>query len=424
MSVDAIIGLQRGDEGKGRFVDLAAGDYDVIARGNGGANAGHTIVPEGKEPIALHQIPSGITYSDKLNIIGPGVYVDPRRLTDEINYVKAAGITVDDHLLVSDTAHLVLPHHIYQDVLREGGAGKQGSTKSGIAYVASSKFLREGVRVEMIYDQKKLYELALAGLMELREAIDKTTEELEAEAKAWVASTENLKPYVADTVTIINDRIQAGDKILAEGAQAFWLDITHGMYPLVTSSATTVQGLLDGLGIAPKHLQKVTGVAKVIKSHVGDGPMVTEIHDPALIERVRGKVGAVDSEFGATTKRPRRVGYPDLVELTKAVQVNGVTEIVLSKMDHVSRFGNTFSVATAYNYKGETLKTAPSSAQKLSQCQPVYTELPTWEDISSLRDFGQLPPDAVKFIEMVEKQVGIPVGKIGVGPQREQVILR
>jgi adenylosuccinate synthase len=425
MSVDAIIGLQRGDEGKGRFVDLAADSYDVIARGNGGANAGHTIVPEGMEPIALHQVPSGIAYNGKLNIIGNGVYVDPARLATEIQELRSAGAEVsENNLLISDIAHLVFPHHVVRDEIRESGRDSQGSTRIGIAYVASAKFLREGVRVESINDPGLLFDLALAGLVRVNDFYKKSHNELRADARAWVDSTEALKPYVANTVDVINDRIDAGDRVLAEGAQAFWLDVNHGMYPYVTSSSTTVSGLLDGLGIAPKHLNRVTGVAKVIKSHVGGGPMVTEITDEHLAEQVRGVRGEVDSEYGATTKRPRKVGYPDLVELRNAVRVNGVDELVLSKMDHVPRFGSRFSVAVAYDHDGNRRTTAPSSARLLEACKPIYRDLPSWGDISDVRDFDELPTEARQFVELVEKELIVYIGKIGVGPKRNQVIVR
>ncbi len=429
MSVDVIVGLQRGDEGKGRFVDLVAGEYSIIARGNGGANAGHTVIADSLEPLALHQIPSGIAYPDKLNIIGNGVYLDPRRLVKEIADVRKTGYEVSaKNLLISDIAHLVLPHHIGRDTLREFGSKAQGSTGSGIAYVAADKYLREGVRLESLATPRLLLERAYDGLAELNKILPPTEQqsktELMAVAQDWLDAAESLKEYLADTVTIINDRLQAGERVLAEGAQAYWLDINHGMYPAVTSSSTTVNGLLDGLGIAPKHLGKITGVAKAVKSHVGGGPLVTEITDETLADKIRGIFGAADSEYGATTKRARRIGYPDLVELRNAIQVNGVDELAVSKLDHVPRYGPIIKVATSYNYRGENRLTAPSSALALGECQPNYQEYPTWQqDISGLRDYSELPPEASHFIELFETELGIPVKKVGVGPGRQQVIL-
>jgi adenylosuccinate synthase len=425
MSVDVIIGLQRGDEGKGRFVDLAASDYDVVARGNGGANAGHTIVPDGMKPIALHQIPSGIAYKRRLNIVGNGVYLDPRKFRAELMQLQNLGIKIShDNLLVSSSAHLVMPHHIVLDELREGGSSAQGSTKAGIAYVASDKYLREGIRVETVFDAKELYKKAYDGLVHVNRQRKTSLTEIAAEARDWVAAVELLKPYVADTVEVINSRIKAGNKVLVEGAQAYGLYIDHGMYPYVTSSSTTVSGLLNGLGIAPKHVNKVIGVAKAVKSHVGGGPLVTEINDAALAANVRGPEGAVDSEFGATTKRPRRIGYLDIVELRNAITVNGVDELVLSKLDHVPRFGSTVMVATQYRFKGKLINAAPSSAGSLAQCEPVYVTLDTWPDISAVRSYAKLPSAAIKFIELIETELATAVTKIGVGPKRHQVIIR
>ena len=217
----------------------------------------------------------------------------------------------------------------------------------------------------------------------------------------------------------------AGEAVLAEGAQAFWLDVNHGMYPSVTSSSTTVAGLLDGLGVSAKHLGKVTGVAKSVKSHVGGGPFVTEITDKALAENVRGSFGLADSEYGATTRRPRRIGYPDLVELRNAIRINGIDELALSKLDHVPRYGKTVNIATSYNYKGQQRLTAPTSALALAECTPNYAVHPTWwQDISDMQDFAALPPEAVAFVDVFEKELGVPVTKIGVGPSRSQVIER
>ncbi len=430
MAIDVIVGLQRGDEGKGRFVDLMAGEYSVIARGNGGSNAGHTVMPDSMEPLALHQVPSGIAYPGKLNIIGNGMYVDPRRLSAEIADVRAVGLAVSpDNLLISSSAHLVLPHHIALDALREDGKLAQGSTKSGIAFVAADKYLREGVRLESIDTPKILLERALDGLQQLQQRLPKaqrkSTAELKTMAEEWLTTVEVLRPHIADTVEVINDRLQAGERVLAEGAQAFWLDINHGMYPAVTSSSTTVSGLLDGLGVAPKHLGKAIGVAKAVKSHVGGGPLVTEVKDTALASQVRGIFGAADSEYGATTQRPRSIGYPDLVELRNAIRVNGIDELALSKLDHVPRYGQKLQVATSYIYQDNERPTAPASAVALAACQPNYREIANWsEDISGIRDYGQLPEAARDFVELFERELAVPITHIGVGPGRSQVIYK
>ncbi len=422
MALDVIVGLQRGDEGKGRFVDEAAAGYDVVARANGGANAGHTVVPEGYEPIALHQVPSGIAYPGKLNIIGNGVYLDPRRLVAEIREVERAGIKVNQkNLLISDIAHLVLPHHQVLDEMREDGVKGQGSTKSGIAFVASDKYLREGVRLESACSLKVLSEHVMDGLSRVY-GNQKSKADIQAITKGYIQSVEALMPHMADTVEVVNGYLEKGKNVLAEGAQAYWLDINHGMYPAVTSSSTTTSGLLDGLGVAPKHLGKVTGVAKVVKSHVGGGPFVTEIHDEELAGKIRGPRGKADSEYGATTKRARRIGYFDLVELRNAVRTNGVDELVLSKMDHASRFGGAMSVAVTYECDGQQRKTAPSSAIQLARCTPVYEQFATWDGVEKIRKRQNLPANARRFVEKVESELKVKIVKLGVGPARNQLV--
>jgi adenylosuccinate synthase len=430
MPLDVIVGLQRGDEGKGRFVDLIADNYTTIARGNGGSNAGHTVIPDTLEPLALHQVPSGISRPGKINIIGNGVYVDPRRLITEFTNVREAGFIVSPkNLYISEAAHLVLPHHIKLDGRRENSLKAQGSTRSGIAYVAADKYLREGVRFENVWVPKILKERAHDGLIEYNKLLPvserQTNKDINREVNEWLKDVEALKPYLTNTTELINEKLNNGEAILAEGAQGFWLDVNHGMYPSVTSSSTTVTGLLDGLGVSTKHLGNVTGVAKSVKSHVGGGPLVTEITDTDLAAAVRGARGLADSEYGATTKRPRRIGYPDLVELRNAVRINGIDELALSKLDHVPRYGKTIQVATSYTYKGQEWLTAPTSALALNECTPNYQTLSTWwQDISESQQVSDLPREAITFIELFEKQLAVSVTKIGVGPSRSQVVLR
>lgn len=431
MSLDVIVGLQRGDEGKGRFVDLLASNYDIIARANGGANAGHTVMPKvGQEPLALHQVPAGIAYPDKLNIIGNGVYLDPPRLVREIETIRSGGLAVSPkNLMISNAAHLVLPHHIALDELREAGKGAQGSTKVGIAYVAADKYLREGIRLESIAKPEVLTKRIKDGLERVNQLLPsgqkKSKSEIETIARDWLKMAEELRPFIDDTTEVINNSIKHGKRVLVEGAQAFWLDVNHGMYPAVTSSSTTVSGLLDGLGVSAKQLGKVIGVTKSVKSHVGGGPLVTEITDEKLATTVRGPLGKTDSEYGVTTNRPRRIGYPDLVELRNAIRVNGVDELAISKLDHVPRYGSTVQVATSYSYDGARRLTAPSSAIALSDCQPNYQSLKTWKrDISGIRDYDELPAEAKAFVGLFETELGVPVTRIGVGPLRQQVILK
>ena len=429
MSLDVIIGLQRGDEGKGRFVDLEAVKYDIVARANGGSNAGHTVIPNDTgEHLALHQVPSGVAYPGKLNIIGSGVYLDPERLAQEIADIQSSGLTISpDNLKISMGAHLVLPHHKVLDELRENSDGAQGSTKAGISFVASDKYLREGARFEIINRPKELSERIIKGLEQAYKQAGRqiSATEIKQQANQWVETALSFKPYMTDTTALVNAKIKQGKKVLAEGAQAFWLDINHGMYPAVTSSSTTATGLLDGLGLAPKHIGKVIGVTKAVKSHVGGGPLVTEIADEKLAAKVRGPLGKTDSEYGVTTKRPRRIGYPDLAELRNAIIVNGVDEIAVSKLDHVPRYGKKVQVAIAYELDGKKLKFAPTSAELLAKCKPVYKEMPTWEqDISAIRVYEELAQAAKDFIDLIEKELETPVTRIGVGPNRDQVIYK
>lgn len=327
--------------------------------------------------------------------------------------------------MVSNIAHLVFPHHKILDALREGSGEAQGSTKSGIAFVAGDKYLREGARLD--FSVSDLRELALEGMVKVTEhhgASKIQQREARETVENWINAVEQLKPFLADTVEVVNERLSKGENVLAEGAQGSLLDINHGMYPMVTSSSITVAGLCDGLGVAPKHLGTITGIAKFVRSHVGGGPFVTKIEDEALIESIRGPRGKVDSEFGVTSGRPRDVGYPDLFELTKPIQINGVNRLIFSKIDHASRYGKKVLVATGYSLHDELLSSLPSSAKLLQDCRPVYEEFDTWGDVSEVREYESLPLAAQKFIESAESYLDVPVSFIGVGPERSQVIRR
>lgn len=429
MSVDVVVGLQRGDEGKGRIVDLMAGDYEIVARFNGGPNAGHTVVNGDAEPLKLHQLPSGIARPAVRNVIGNGMLLDPVRLVDEIEDVRAAGIEVSPHnLVISDLAHLILPHHVSLDEIREAGQGGQGSTKRGIAYVARDKYERVGVRAELIASNTDaLFAVARDGLLSVNQArLDAGLQPHDAEAEAtdWTAKARILTPYIGDTVSLLHQALADGTPILAEGAQASGLDIDFGMYPFVTSSHTTTGGAVIGLGIGPHAINRVVGVAKALKSHVGGGPFVTEITDRQLATKLRGKPGLIDSEYGASTGRERMVGYLDLPELRRAIVINGVTELALTKFDVLPLFGKTMRVAMAYELDGQQLRAAPSSAEQLARCQPVYKEIDLWDqNITDVRKLSDLPQQARDLLDLLTHELGVPVSMIGVGPQRDQIIL-
>lgn len=431
--VDTIVGLQRGDEGKGRFVDMWMADYDIGARYGGGANAGHTVVsPEGKM-LKLHTVPSGITYGKKC-VIGDGVFTDAIKVDDEINYLRDEGVDVSpDNLLISSSSHLVLPHHILLDAKRETGKGQQGSTKSGIAQVDADFGLRVGVRAEIINnDPDKLCELIYEGLVRSgllwRRLTDRLGIKGRKEKDVALKYTERavkLGAYITDTMLFLNDALDNSQNILAEGAQAFLLDKYQGMWPYVTSSITTSGGASPGLGVPPQSIRKVLGVAKATQSHVGGGHFVTEITDIELLAALHGDLQAGDAERGTTTNRTRRLGHLDLPQIRRANMANGTTEIAITKLDWLSRYVDVIPVCVEYVRKGNTLSVAPNAEYKLRQSRPVYRNLPGWdEDISEVRRFEGLPRNAQAYVEIIEEQINVPITMIGVGPRRDQVILR
>lgn len=436
MAVDVIVGLQRGDEGKGRFTDMWMPDYDIGARYGGGPNAGHTVVtPDGRK-FKLHTIPSGITYPDKKCVIGAGVFTDAIKLDAEMDYLRGEGIDVSpENFLLDSSSHLILPHHILLDEKREGGKGRQGSTKSGIAQVDADFGGRVGVRAEIINnDLDGLGKLIYEGLIQAgplwKKIIDRMGIEGRSEknaAKRYVEKAKKLGDYVTDTMLFLNGALDDQKDILAEGAQAFLLDKYQGMWPYTTSAITTSGGVSPGLGVPPQSIRKVLGVAKAIHSHVGGGHFVTEVtekDDPELLARLHGDKEADDAERGTTTNRWRRLGHLDIPGLRRANTANGTTEIAITKIDWLSRYVE-IPICVEYERKDKSLPVAPNAEYKLQQSTPVYEYLPSWqEDISGVRQFEDLPRNARRYIEFVEEQVGVPITMIGVGQRRDQVIVR
>ncbi len=428
--LSGVFGEQRGDEGKGRIVDMLAAEHNIVARFNGGSNAGHTVVlPDGTE-LALHIVPSGIAQPGAVNIIGNGTVVDPMRFASEVAGIEAAGIKVTpEKLKVSASAHLVLPHYRYLDEMRELGKGAQGTTKAGIADAYAAKARRDGVRAERILgDHQNLLDIAAAGLEPipaLRKQNGLEPNDNAADLAAFAEAIVLLKPFITDTAVYLNQAMKEGAKVLTEGAQAFLLDIDHGMYPFVTSSTTTSGGVATGLGIPPQTFDRAIGVVKAVQSHVGGGPFVTEIHDEKVLAGLHGDLTTVDAEKGTTTGRIRRLGYLDVAGIRRAHMINGTTEMALNKLDWVPRYGKTIKICTSYSYRGETLEMAPDSAWALEKCTPVYSELPSWdEDISDIREFDKLPANAQRYVLTIEKWTGTPITYIGVGPRRDQIIIR
>lgn len=430
MKIIGVFGQQRGDEGKGRVVDMLAEECDIVARFNGGSNAGHTVVlPDGRE-LALHIVPSGIAHPKAVNVIGNGTIVDPVRFADELRDIEKLGIQVTpENLKVSASAHLVLPHYKQLEEIRELGRGAQGSTKAGIADTYAAKAQRAGVRAErLLGSHESLLQVVREGLESVgtaRKEHGLASVDIENEVKSYALALKKLQPFVTDTSLYVNERLVGGATLLAEGAQAFLLDIDHGMYPYVTSSSTTACGVAPGLGIAPTTLERSIGIVKAVQSHVGGGPFVTEIHDEKLLGVLHGDMSTIDAEKGTTTGRVRRLGYLDITGIRRANMVNGTTELAITKLDWVPRYGKTIKVCTSYTYRGETLTMAPDSAWALEKCEPVYEELSAWdEDITEVRSFADLPQATQDYITALETWTGLPVTYIGVGPRRDQVVVR
>lgn len=430
MPITAVVGEQRGDEGKGRFVDMLMPEHDIGARFGGGDNAGHTVVdPEGNV-YKLHGLPSSIVHEHAMSVIGNGAVINAVRLSNEMDMLQEQGVDISEkNLLISGGAHLTLPHHISEDEIREAGKDGQGSTKSGIAQVYASKTSRFGIRAEIIKnDPDLLHELILEGLKKQRDARNEVgLEKIDEEdvANEYLNRALRLGEYVTDTALYLNEELNEDKKVLAEGAQAFLLDIDHGMYPYVTSSSTTIGGVATGLGVPAHYIERTIGVSKAVQSHVGGGPFVTEIYNQELLNQLHGDKKSIDAECGTTTGRTRRLGYLDLPQIRRAQMVNGTDEMALTKLDWVPRFGKEVPICVAYERKGKELDVAPDAAYKLKQSTPIYETLPTWqEDIQEVREFKDLPQEAQDYVDFIEEELDIPISMIGVGPARDEVIQR
>lgn len=422
--VCVVLGTQWGDEGKGKLVDVLAQEYGIVARAQGGANAGHTIYDLEGNKYKLHLIPSGILNPAAICVVGNGVVVHLPGIFDEIKGLEERGVKVQGRLVISDRAHLLFDMHKEIDGLREAelsGTGKQiGTTKRGIGPAYSSKATRNGIRVGDLVDMdqfaEKLRKLALDG----QRRFEDFEYDVEAEIELYKEIAKTVAPYVTDTVHYINDQYKAGKKILIEGANATLLDVDFGTYPFVTSSNPSIGGVLTGLGMAPTKLGAIIGVVKAYTTRVGEGPYPTELFGD-LAEELR-EIGA---EYGTTTGRPRRIGWLDLVALQYAADINGLTHINITKLDVLSELDE-IKVGVAYKLPdGTILPSFPSNLDVMAQCEVVYETLPGWkEDISKARTWDDLPPNAQKYCEWIEERTGIHCKWIGVGPGREALVLK
>ncbi|MBE0417694.1 MAG: adenylosuccinate synthase [Coriobacteriia bacterium] len=421
-----LVGAQWGDEGKGKITDLIAYDMDVVVRFQGGNNAGHTIVHSGKT-YALHLIPSGVMYPHITPVIGNGCVIDPKVLIEEMDRLQADGLATH-RLRISCNAHLIMPYHRDLDGASERRLGKLeiGTTRRGIGPAYQDKASRMGLRVQDLQDERIFRRKLEAALAEKNAILEKVYGlpgyTVESIAEEYLGYSERIEPHIADTAQLVNTALRADQWVLFEGAQGTLLDIDHGTYPFVTSSNPTAGGACTGVGVGPKSIDRVLGVAKAYITRVGSGPFPTELED------CPGGAGehlqSVGGEFGTTTGRKRRCGWFDAVIVRYAVQVNGITDLVVTKLDVLSKL-ETVKVCVAYRHEGHRYNELPCHQTIFHKARPIYEELPGWqEDITGCRTFEELPKNAKAYIEFLEDLAEVPVSIIAVGPEREQTIMR
>lgn len=424
MSATLILGAQWGDEGKGKIVDLLCKNYNIVIRCQGGANAGHTIVFNGKK-IVLHLIPSGILQKNTKCVIGNGVVIDPIALIDEINMLNDNNISVENRLIISHNAHLILPYHITIDKAKENSIKSTiiGTTGRGIGPAYTDKVARIGIKVFDIFNKEVLKEKInknieeknkiLASVYDNKNIIDNETIE------KFVDACEKLKPYIQDTVYFLNQAINNGQNIMIEGAQGALLDVDFGTYPFVTSSNTTSGGACTGTGIPPNKINQIIGITKAYCTRVGNGPFPTEqINEIGKIMAQRG------NEFGSTTGRPRRCGWLDLVALNYSLIINGFTEIALTKIDVLNSFKE-IKVATKYIINGKVVDNFPTYIDDKDKLEIEYTTLDGWEqDISGINKFEDLPKQTQNYIQFIENFINTKISLISTSPDRNDTIIR
>jgi adenylosuccinate synthase len=423
MSNRVVLGLQWGDEGKGKIVDLLSQDADIVARGQGGANAGHTVCINGQKFI-LHLIPSGILHADKICVIGNGLVVDLIQLFAEIRELEDLGIDTSGRILVSGRANLVLPYHKIVEAVNEAarGSGAIDTSKRGIGPAYVDKVGRTGVHVTDLFDEKLLREKIEFNLDQKAHLFAQLPEDQRPTVEITMATLKELarraKPYVADIPSYLHDAIKSGKSVLFEGAQGTLLDVDFGTYPFGTSSNSTVGGILTGLGIGCKQLHRVTGIVKAYQTRVGAGPFPTELHN-SLGEKLR-ETGA---EYGATTGRPRRCGWLDLVLLRYSVRINGVDDLALMKLDVLDTLDE-IKVCVGYQINGKQVDIPPQSSYQLNDLEPVYETLPGWsKPISGIRDFSDLDPNAKSYLKFIEDYVGANFSIVSTGQDRQDTIV-
>ncbi|UCC62736.1 MAG: adenylosuccinate synthase [Anaerolineae bacterium] len=429
MGITVILGTQWGDEGKGKLTDRLAAESDIVARFNGGDNAGHTVTV-GDEIFRLHLIPSGILHPHVTGIMGGGMVVNPGKLVKEMDTLAERGVDVSpSRLRLSGRTHLILPYHIALDgaVERALGEKKIGTTMRGIGPTYADKSSRRGIRAQAMADPEAFADCVKAETEAKNEILTQVygQEPLDVEAVAaeHFEYARRLAPHLEDTSVYLHEAMAQGKRLLCEGAQAALLDIDHGTYPYVTSSSPTIGGVFTGLGIGPRRVERIIGIVKAFQTRVGAGPMPTELSG-ALRDRLGGTGENPWDEFGTTTGRPRRCGWLDGVMLRYAARINDLTEVCITKLDILTGLEE-LKICVAYDYRGRRLEHLPSEAEVLAECRPIYETLPGWqEDITGARRFEDLPPAAQVYVRRVEALAGSPATYVSVGPGREQTILR
>lgn len=418
MPVQIILGAQWGDEGKGKVVDMLSGQVDIVARYQGGANAGHTVCIGDKQYV-LHLLPSGMFHPNITCVIGNGVVIDPNALLTEIAQLETAGIVVQGRLLISHNAHLIMPYHKLLDTIREQGAQRIGTTGRGIGPAYIDKFMRVGIRIVDLLDRDVLAAKLKRNIAEKNEILTKVYGETRIDVDAIIAEYQafdkQIDEYITDTTLYLHGALKAGKRIIAEGAQGALLDVDHGTYPFVTSSNPTSGGACTGLGIPPTAVDGIIGVAKAYCTRVGEGPFPTE-QTNATGERLR----TIGHEFGATTGRPRRCGWFDAVAMQHSVRVNGIDRLVITKLDVLDDFDE-IHVCTGYEFKGKRLKGFPIDVTTLERVTPVYESFAGWKtSLVNHTSYDALPANAQKYLQALSRLTDVPLWFVSVGPRRDQ----
>jgi adenylosuccinate synthase len=424
MSVSVVVGAQWGDEGKGKIVDILSAEVDYVVRYQGGANAGHTINLMGEQYI-LHLIPSGILHPQTICLIGNGVVIDPKALLTEMTFLEEKEIQVKNRLFISDRAHLIFPYHKRLDNLRESNSNelKIGTTGRGIGPAYADKVNRCGIRLADILDEHAFIKKLRSRILTINNSIEKiyqqaplNVDELIEENLALAAQ---IKPMIKDVSFILHQAINDGKKILLEGAQGTLLDVDHGTYPFVTSSNPVSAGACVGAGIGPTKIDEIIGVVKAYTTRVGEGPFPTELKGEE-----GDQIREMGKEYGATTGRPRRCGWFDLVIARYSARINGLTGFVITKLDVLDSL-KTIKICMGYKYQNQIFREFPARLNILEECEPIYEELPGWQqETQDIKVYDELPEAARNYIEFIESKVDIPVKMISVGPMRKRTIIK